>query len=290
MQTESYVKTKHTGSLPDTTKRILRDRSDDNRTRRTRIVEKLKSMLATASYFASGQSSISIAAIRSDALGDTLEYLIQNAYPKMSYIQHLHHNPKQEIQSTLRANDIEQVSLGLDTPEANTQALDDLREYIRLCTLTSKQIVLYDLINNRYGGRPYGWPELEVVLLVARLAVLKEINLVVNAAPLRLDQAYDHLTASSKQRKVIITQRESADSDLIKNAQALGKDLFAQQGPEREEALFYLPQGEARYVEQRPRRLRAPGEDRQLSGAERNRERSGVPAQVRRGVGLACAS
>ena len=40
LQTESYVKTKHTGSLPDTTKRILRDRSEDNRTRRARIVEK----------------------------------------------------------------------------------------------------------------------------------------------------------------------------------------------------------------------------------------------------------
>ena len=130
------------------------------------------------------------------------------------------------------------MSLGLDTPEANPQALDDLREYIRLCALTSRQIVLYDLINNRYSERPYGWPELEVVLLVARLAVLKEINLVVNAAPLRLDEAYDPLTSSNKQRKVVITQRESADGGLIKQAQALGKALFAQQGPNAEEALF----------------------------------------------------
>ena len=116
--------------------------------------------------------------------------------------------------------------------------------------MTSKQIVLHELINNRYGGRPYGWPELEVVLLVARLAVLKEINLVVNAAPLPLDQAYDHLTASNKQRKVIITQRESAGGDLIKKAQALGKELFAQQGPSGRGGAVRLPQGEARCVEQ----------------------------------------
>ncbi|MBT3222931.1 MAG: BREX system P-loop protein BrxC, partial [Proteobacteria bacterium] len=55
LQTESYVKTKHTGSLPDTTKRILRDRSDENRARRSRIVENLKSMLPKASTFASGK-------------------------------------------------------------------------------------------------------------------------------------------------------------------------------------------------------------------------------------------
>jgi hypothetical protein len=238
IQTETYVRTKHTGSLPDTTKRILRDRSEDNRARRVRILETLRTMLANASYFAGGKAHEISRTDPKAALGDALEYLIENAYPKMGFIQHLHSSPKQEIQSTLRANDVEQVALAVETPEANPEALVDLREYVRLCSMTSKQIVLHELIEKRYGGRPYGWPELEVVLLVARLAVLKEINLVVNAAPLPLDQAYDYLTSSSKQRKVIITQRESAAGDLIKEAQALGKSLFAQQGPGGEEALF----------------------------------------------------
>ena len=238
LQTESYVKTKHTGTLPDTTKRILRDRTEDNRARRGRIVETLKAILLEATYFACG-TKLDIG--RSDpkaALGDALEYLIQNAFPKMGYVQHLQVNPKQEIQSTLRANDVEQVSLGLATPEANIEALDDLREYIRLCAITSKQVILRDLIEKRYGNRPYGWPELEVVLLIARLAVLKEINLVVNAAPVPPDKAYDHLTSTNRQRKVVITQRESAGTDLIKKAQALGKELFVQGGPNAEEGLF----------------------------------------------------
>ena len=238
LQTETYVKTKDTATLPDTTKRILRDRSADNRERRGRIVKSLRSMLADASTFASGNK---LEIRRTDpraALGDAMEYLIDNAYPKMGFIQHLHKNPKQEIQSTLRADDVEQVSLALNTPEANVEALDDLREYTRLCALSSKQIVLHELINKRYGGRPYGWSELEVVLLVARLAVLKEINLVVNAAQLSPEQAYDHLIAPRKQRKVIICQRQSAGGALIKKAQALGKELFAQQGPGGEDALF----------------------------------------------------
>ena len=242
LQTESYVRTKHTSTLPDTTKRILRDRSDDNRGRRGRIIENLKPMLATASFFASGQK---LEIKRTDpkvALGDAMEYLIKNAYPKMGYIHRLHKNPKQVIQSTLRANDVEQVSLALastsNESEANPEALADLREYIRLCAATSQQIVLYELINKRYGGRPYGWPELEVVVLVAQLAVLKEINLVVNAAPLLPDQAYEHLISTRKQHTVIISQREAAEGDLIKSAQSLGKELFAQQGPAAEDALY----------------------------------------------------
>ena len=238
LQTEAYVKTKPTATLPDTAKRILRDRSEDNRTRRARILTSLESILADASYFVSGKKLEIASTNPKVALSEALEYLIQNAYPKMGDIQHLHSNALQEIQSTLRANDVEQVTLAIATPEANTKALDDLREYIRLCTMTNKQLVLRELIDKRYGGRPYGWPELEVVLLVARLAVLKEINLLVNYSPLSMEQAYDHLTSNSKQRKVIITQRESADGDVIKKAQALGKELFAQQGPSSEDGLF----------------------------------------------------
>ncbi|MCK5690962.1 BREX system P-loop protein BrxC, partial [Myxococcota bacterium] len=228
LQTESYVKTKHTGSLPETTKRILRDRIDDNRGRRARIIDNLKEMLAGASYFASGTKLDISSSAPKDALAQALEYLIKNAYPKMAYISHLHSNPKAEIQTILRADDVEQVTLALNTPEGNPQALNDLREYIKLSALTSKQVVLYELIEKRYGQRPYGWPEIEVVLLVARLAVLKEITLVFDSAPLALDKAYEKLTSSAKQRKVIIRERAVAGTELIKNARDLGKDLFEQ--------------------------------------------------------------
>jgi len=238
LQTETYVRTKHTGSLPEATKRILRDRSEDNRTRRGRIITALKKDLPNATYFASGQKLDIQRTDPKDALSDALEYQIRNAYPKMGYIERVHPNPKQEIQSILRANDIDKVKLDLETPEANPKALSDLRNHIDLCTKTSKQIVLRDLIEKPYGVRPYGWPELEVILLIARLAVLKEITLVVNAAPLELDQAYEHLVSSNRQRKVIIVQRQSASGDLIKQAQALGKELFANQGPSDEEGLF----------------------------------------------------
>lgn len=238
LQTESYVRTKNMGSLPEATKRILRDRADENRARRKRIVESLRAMLASADYFVSGTKRDITRTEPKAALGDALEYLIENAYPKMRFIRHLHPNPQQEIQSTLRANDVEQVTLALDTPEANPQALADLRDYVRLCATTHRKIVLNELVDKRYGDRPYGWPELEVVLLVARLAVLREINLLVNAAPLLLGQAYEHLTKSTKQRKVVITLREAPSGTLIKDAQALGKDLFAEQGPGAGEELF----------------------------------------------------
>ncbi len=238
LQTESYVKTKNTGSLPDATKRILRDRSEDNRGRRTRIVTNLKDILVDARYYAASKKLDIRSSDPKLALGESLEYLIKNAFPQMDYIKYQHSNPKQEIQSILRANNVDQLKLIEDAPEGNGAALNELRDYIRLCAVNNKAIVLHELIEKRFGQRPFGWPELEIVLLVARLAVLKEINLVVNAAPLGLDQAYDHLVSSSKQRKVMISQRVVADKAIIKKAQGLGKDLFGQQGPGSESELF----------------------------------------------------
>ncbi|MDP6997056.1 MAG: BREX system P-loop protein BrxC [Candidatus Poribacteria bacterium] len=244
LQTEIYVKTKNTGALPDTTKRILRDRSEENRTRRSRILHHLRTLLSSADYFASGNKVEVDSSDLQQALGQALESLIKNAYPKMGFIHTLHLNPKQEIQSILRANDLEQVSLELDTPESNPEALNDLRQHVQLSVQSNQPIVLHQLIDKRYGGRPYGWPELELVLLVARLAVLKEINLLDSntKAPIALDNAYDHLTSSSKQRRVILTQHQSAGPDLIKKAIALAKELFAQTGPNAEDALFDLLQ------------------------------------------------
>ena len=241
IQTESYLKTKLTGTLPETTKRILRDRSDENRGRRARLVKMLKQMLESAHYFASGNQLEIHSSDPKTALGEALEYLIQNAYPKMGYIQYQHSNPKPEVQGLLRANDIEQISLVLNTPEGNPEALNDLREYLSLTALRNQAVVLYDLINKRYGDRPYGWPELEVVLLVARLVVLKEIELMdVSKVLIPQEQAYDYLTTPTKQRKVLLQRRETADTQLLKEAQTLGKVLWGQIFPDDEESLFRL--------------------------------------------------
>jgi hypothetical protein len=240
LKTEEFVRTKDTATLPETTKRILRDRSADNRERRKRLVHFLEEMFAQASFFTSGNPLDVGGGPPREALGKALEYLIRNAYPKMGHLEKLLPLPKlkQEIQSLLRANDVEQLGLSLEGGEPNPKAMADLREYIRLCGQSSKQIVLREMIETRYGQRPYGWPELEVVLLVARLAVRREITLVVHAAPLPVEQAYEYLISPAKQKKVVIRVRQKLDKQLIKQAQALGKELFARQGPGGEDELF----------------------------------------------------
>lgn len=113
-----------------------------------------------------------------------------------------------------------------------------LRGYIDLCSRASRTIVLHDLIDGRYGVRPYGWPELETILLVARLVVLGEVQVVQNGGVVPADKLYGELTTPAKWRRLVLVQRRSVDTNLLQSTRTLSRDLFSEMGPETEEALF----------------------------------------------------
>ena len=138
LRTDKYIRTKDDGTLPPTTKRIHRDLADENRIRRERLTGLLGEMLADASYFVAGQRMEAGGGGAQAALGEAMEYLIQNTFAKMGYLQTIHGDPLREIQAVLRSNDIGQHNLGMDMPESNPQAIEDIRTYIELCTKTSR--------------------------------------------------------------------------------------------------------------------------------------------------------
>ena len=94
----------------------------------------------------------------------------------------------------------------MDMPESNPQATEDLRAYIELCKKTNRQIVL-GMITKRYAKRPYGWPEFEVILLLARLIMAGEVQCVSGGAAIPKDKLYEALTSKRQWRNITIVQR-----------------------------------------------------------------------------------
>jgi hypothetical protein len=237
IQTDKYLRSRGDSSLPSATRRIHSDLAEENRDRRLRLVTILHDSIISADTFAAGQKITAKATAPVALLDELMGYLVQNTFSKMSYIKKVNENALPEIQAILRANDVQQQSLAIKTDETNPQALDELRSYIELCAKTSRQIVLYELVNDRYGNRPYGWPPMELCLLLARLLVLGEAQLEMDSSLVPLDKAYEPLTTQSKWRKVTIRQRKSSDSATLQKARNLGKDVFSKMGPDGEEQL-----------------------------------------------------
>ena len=171
-----------------------------------------------------------------------MEYLIQNTFNKMSYLKTLCDDPLKEIQAVLRSNDIGQYNLDMDMPESNPQAIEDLRTHIELCKKTNRQIVL-GMITERYAKRPYGWPEFEVILLLARLIMAGDVQCVLGGAAIPKDKLYEALTSKRKWRNITIVQRATTRPEDVKQARELGRDVFSEMGPESEDALFDFLKG-----------------------------------------------
>ena len=245
-RTDKFLANKNDGTLNESTKRILRTFAEENRERRTRLVNLLGEMLVSAGYFVAGQSVVPKSSSASGALDEALEYLVKNSFTKMSLLKHLHDEPLKEIQAVLKTNDIGQLQLGLKSEDGNAQALAEVRNYVELASKTSKQVVLYEMLDGRFASRPYGWPPLESALLVAQLLALGEISIVIDSNSIPAEKAYEPLSTTSKWRKITILLRRTTPPADIQQARNTGKQVFSEMGPDGEDALFDFLKGKAR--------------------------------------------
>ena len=238
IQTDKFIRHKNDGTLPESAKRILRGLSEENQERRTRLAKQVAEMLVEADYYAAGEKLKLEAKAELAALNEALDYLVRNTFTKMGYLKVICEEPLKEIQAVLRSNDIEAQMLLLKSEEGNKQAMDDVRSYVALMAAANRQIVLSDMLEKRYSLRPYGWPDDEVLLLVARLLVVGEISLMMDSALMPIDKAYEPITSPAKRRKITVLKRQTTDPKAIQDARNLGKELYYEMGPDGEDAVF----------------------------------------------------
>jgi hypothetical protein len=230
LKTEKYISRKNDENQE--IKRILRERKEDNRIRKNRLMEFTKEMLVNADYYVAGQKR-DMDADPPTALGEACDYLIDNTFTKMDYIEQSYTDLQREVQAVLRAD-----NMVLNLPEYNLKAIEEVREYVDLCTRTSKQIVMQELACNRFANRPYGWMEWDTILLLARMIVAGEINLVMNSAIIERQRIYEIISKTSNWKKVTLRQREVVDSGTLETIRKLGQDIFNETGPDNEDGLF----------------------------------------------------
>lgn len=236
LKTEKYVG--HKNEENPEVKRILTERKAENRQRKTRIVENVKELLACAEFYINGQ------VWRDDSENPitmkirALDYLVDNTFSKMSYIEHpCANNPQGEIQSVLRHDDTAQRIFDLSVAENNPRAVKEVREYISLCTLQSKQMVAAEVIE-RFAARPYGWNEWETVLMLVKLFCLGEIQFVFSGGILEQGRVAEVVLRMSNWKKITVRQRKIVDLAHIEKARKLGQEIFGEMGPDKELPLY----------------------------------------------------
>ena len=237
LQTDRYVGRKNDGTASTSTVKILRERQEENRERRQRLVLHLEQLVKEAGYYAAGQPVQPKGGTAAAALNDALTYLVRNSFNKLGYLSHLSANPQAEIKAVLSATDVDDLGFSLEAGQGNSQALDEVQGYVNLMASANKQVVLEDMVEARFGRRPYGWPEWEVVLLVARLVRKGDISLVMDGATLSTDKIFEAVITPSKWKRITVIKRQTPPPEVIQAARQLAKDVFGQIAPDGEDAL-----------------------------------------------------
>jgi len=242
VQTSKYVRLKNDAAAPESLKKILRDRTEENRERKTRLLNMLEKMVVEGDYYACGQTLEQKSTTPKIALYNSVSYMISNIYTKLGYLNALQTEPQKEIRAVLLANEIGQNTLLLEGEEGNVQALKEIKQFIDLSMAKNHSILLSDLVD-RFTGRPCGWPDFEVVLLIAKLFMAGEIKVMVEGDAVLPKDAIEPLTKSVRWKQVKILKRKAVGAEELAVSRKLGQELFGKIGPDSEDGLHAFLRG-----------------------------------------------
>lgn len=248
IQTDKYIKDKSDAAASTTLKQILRDRADENRVRRVRLTSRVDNLILNAEFYTLGKAlPTHTSGTSSRAIESAFDHLIQNIFNKYGYLTQVHDDPVKEIRQILLSDNIAQQQL-LEFAREESADIKEINTFIELKTATNKAIVLDELVRH-FSRRPYGWPEFQVVILIAKIFMAGTINLLQDKHRIRPKDAIPLLTKTPQWKNVQILKKDIPDSRELKEAQNLGKKLFGILAPEGHEKIGqYIKEGLRQWI------------------------------------------
>ncbi len=236
LQTQKYVKQKTDAAASNTLKKILRDRSEQNTERRTRLKELLETLIPGSDFFALGKPLEIKAETAVKAVEEAFDHLIANVFNKFDYLEHVYDDPLNEIKETLAINAVAQQQLTLELETGASRDIKEIKTYIELNIAQNHPVYLHETAAY-FSRKPYGWNEYQTVVLVARIFMSGIIDLVNDIGRILPAEAYAILAKTQQWKTVRLIKRKIPSEKDIKNAQALGKELFGKHAPDGHDKL-----------------------------------------------------
>ncbi|MBF0121242.1 MAG: BREX system P-loop protein BrxC [Desulfobacterales bacterium] len=236
LQTQKYIKDKSDAAASANLKTILRDRAEQNRERRTRLLSLIEKLIVDAAYYTLGKSIQIKAQNSSKAIDDAFDYLIENTFRKFGYLVKIYDDPIEEIRQTLKADDIAIQKQISEFANQEPQDIKEVKNYIDLRLLRDPYVILNELVQY-FAKKPYGWGEFQTIVLIAKLFISSSISLIMDSAKLLPKDAVAPLSKTQQWKNIKLIKRKIPSEADIKKAQAICKELFGSIPPDGQDKL-----------------------------------------------------
>ena len=223
IQISKYL-TKKAGDLkPDLRARKQEEYNDKNE----RIKLFLEEAIKNATIFIKGDKVDIIEKNARDRLDESMGKLVEKVYNKLSYMEFT--PDKSDILNVLKENTQETFGYD-DSPCFN--ALNDLDNYVSAQFSMHNNPSLKSILN-RFTKAPYGFQNIDVQWLVAKLFSQKRISLILNSLELSIrnddvNTIFNYITKNEYSEKLLLSKRVGADINAKKVVKNILKEVYNQ--------------------------------------------------------------
>ncbi|MDR3264819.1 MAG: hypothetical protein LBT15_02290 [Synergistaceae bacterium] len=219
-----YVRQHDLSLLPENVRDIIRGQQRQARPLEEHAKASLGRAVQNADFYVLGEKI----EIKYGSVGEKLDFvltrLIERVYCKLSMV------------NIFAESDADVLKILNDGPEPgglrgttlnNGDALNEIAQWLEAQHQSHTPVSMGDL-RRRYGGMPYGWREIDIAALVARLIVEQKVSVRYDGTTVIGDdpRLADYLRKKSEARKVTVARRIALPEDLMREVTAALRDCW----------------------------------------------------------------
>ncbi|OUP58221.1 BREX system P-loop protein BrxC [Pseudoflavonifractor sp. An184] len=238
MKIRKYVKQRNVSQLPESIQDIIRKRQQQARTLEERARGYIEKAIVGAKVLVHGEVMDIKAGNAKDKLDVALNGLVESVYSKLGMVNKFVESDA-DILAILNGTDNEQGAFA-GTGSNNEDALNEISQWLELQNAKMLTTSMGD-VQRRYSAIPYGWREIDIAALVARLIAQQKISIKYGGAIVGKDERrlVDYLRKRSEIDKAIVTRRIAPSEDLMRKSINFLRDyLGAMDIPSDEDGLI----------------------------------------------------
>ena len=224
--------------MPDSIQRIIRDRNDEARKLESHARSLIEKAIVEGKLYVHGEVLDPKCSSAKDKLDEAMKNLVESVYSKLNMVNQFVDSDA-DILSILNGTDDGQIA-SVGTGKNNEDALNEISQWLELQNQNMLKTSMGD-VQRRYQAIPYGWKEIDIAALIARLIVQQKIQINYGGAVVGKEERrlVDFLRKKTEIDKAIVVRRIAPSEELIrKSVNFLRNYLGAMDIPSDEDGLI----------------------------------------------------
>ena len=221
LKIDKYIKQKNVSQLPESIQNIIGNKQKEARRLLNEAKEKINNAIINGTFYIGGRVvSISGSSVKI-VLDKALEMLVEHTYHSINMINN----------SVSTDADIRKILTGteglMDGMEPNKEACEELYKYLEMKKMNKLPTSMSD-IQSRYQAIPFGWKEIDIAAVVARLIYEQKVTIKHQGSMIQPNnpQLPDYLRKKSETGSTNISIREVIPAQKMKAVRDILKDYF----------------------------------------------------------------